>query len=343
MLTRETVSVQAQTTQIKSLHIFKRILVPLDGSTCAEEALPVAAHLAHASGATIMLVRVVPATVRYDMYPLNLACVEEEVRQQSIHNAKSYLQHITANEVLDGIGTRTELLYGNSVDTLIDYAKEQQADLIVLCSHGNIGVKRWILGSVAQQMLRQSPIPMLIVRQGSSSFFIEKLSEHRPFKMLVTLDGSILAETALLPAAWLSATLSTPLPGQLHLLRVVQSVYQIDAYAGDIVQQMNEQAIQQAEIYLTRMEQLINQSELVPFHLNVTSAVAFETDVAHTLVNAAEHGEMMGNKHVSGGYDAIALATHGRQGLPRWVAGSVAEQLLGGTHVPLLVVSHPQA
>lgn len=327
---------------MEQLHVFKRILVPLDGSTCAEEALPVAAHIARASQATVVLVRITSPGHRHDAYPQHIATLPEDDSQQNRQKAANYLKHINTSETLAGIGIQTELLLGNSVDVLVNYAIDQQIDLIVMCSHGNTGMKRWVSGSVAQQMLRQSPIPLLIVRQGSSALFQEIEAQHRPFNMLVTLDGSILADTVLLPAAWVSAALSAPLRGKLHLLRIVQPTIQIDARAGNIVRKMNDEAINQAKMYLARMEHLINQSELKPFHLEITSAVAFETDIAHTLLCVAECGETVHDTTTGSGYDTIALATHGRQNLPRWVAGSVAEQLLGNTRVPLLVISHPQ-
>lgn len=341
MPTRETVSEQTQLTQIEQLHVFKRILVPLDGSTCAEETLPLAVHIARTCDATVVLVRIVPPSYRYEKYPGNLTVLPGEVNLQKRQKADNYLKQVVGNELLDGIDLHTELLQGNSIDVLVDYAKEQQIDLIVMCSHGHTGIKRWINGSVAQQMLRKSPIPLLIVPQGTSSLFQEIEAQHRPFNMLVTLDGSILADTVLLPAAWISATLSAPLRGKLHLLRIVQPTYQIDARAGSMVRCINDEAIYHARMYLKRMEHLISQSELKQFHLDITSAVAFETDVAHTLMRVAEYGETFNNTEVGNGYDTIALATHGRQGLPRWIAGSVAEQLLGNTRVPLLVISHP--
>jgi nucleotide-binding universal stress UspA family protein len=315
-----------QTTATEPSHVFKRILVPLDGSTCAEEALPVAAHIARASNATIVLVRIVP---------LNSIA--------NIQKADSYLQYIAANEALSGMDIHTELLKGNLIDTLINYAKQQQISLIVMCHHSNTGVKRWIVSSVAQQMLRQNSIPLLIMRQGYTSFFQQTEVQHRPFSMLVTLDGSILAETVLLPATWISATLSAPLRGKLHLLRIVQPTHQIDSRAGNIVRRINDQAIDRAKTYLERMEHLINQSELVPLHLDITSAVAFETDVAHTIMRVAEYGETIDDETVCHGYDSVALATHGRRGLLGWVAGSVAEKLLGSIRVPLLIVSHPHS
>jgi nucleotide-binding universal stress UspA family protein len=315
-----------QTTTAEPIHVFKRILVPLDGSTCAEEALPIAAQIARVSNATIALVRIVPSN--------SIANTQK---------ATSYLQQIVADEALNGIDIHTELLKGNLIDTLINYTKQQQISLIVMCHHSKTGVKRWIVGSVAQQILRQSPVPLLIMRQRSTSFLQQPKIQHRPFSMLVTLDGSILAETVLLPATWISATLSAPLRGKLHLLRIVQPTHQIDSRAGSIVRRMNAEAIDKASTYLKHMEHRLNQSEIVPLHLDITSAVAFETNVAHTIMRVAECGETINNETICHGYDTIALATHGRRGLSRLLAGSTAERLLASSRVPLLIVSHPHA
>jgi nucleotide-binding universal stress UspA family protein len=236
----------------------------------------------------------------------------------------------------------TALLVGNTVDVLVNYAKEHLIDLIVVCSHGNTGMKRWVQGSFAQYLLRQSPIPVLIIRHGHAMERKSQEKQPHAFHILVALDGSMLAETAILPAAWLSSILSAPATGRLHLLRVVRPTYFVHEYAEDIIQNMNEEVVEQARIYLMNIERLIQRSELKELHLEVTSAVALHVDVAHTLLYTAANGEWEDHQQISKGYDAIALATHGRTGLQHLIEGSIAEQLLGKTTVPLLVLSHTQ-
>ncbi len=97
-------------------------------------------------------------------------------------------------------------------------ARSWHADLIVLRSHGRTGLMRWILGSVAHKIALHRPVPVLLLRAQGHGLSVQG---ERPIRILVGLDGSPLAETALAPVAALSAALSAPAPGELSLVRVL--------------------------------------------------------------------------------------------------------------------------
>ncbi|GER90684.1 hypothetical protein KDW_48460 [Dictyobacter vulcani] len=319
----------------------KHILVPLNGTACAEEALALAARLARAAGARITLLRIVPPTRRSQRYPLNIVHVEAEPCQKDIEQAQTYLRCIAATVDLAGPGIQTEVITERSISAFIQYMQAHQVDLVVMCSHGYTGLTRWIHGSVAQQLFRQCPIPILVLREhSSSSHFIAESPAH-PFSLLVPLDGTPMAETALPVAAWLSSALSLPETGKLHLLRVIQPAYFVDDQATAIVKKLNDDAVEQARTYLKQLQHAFRHGSFRNLHVNVTASVALNTEPTYTIIRVAEEGETVHDQRVSDGYDTIALATHSRTGLPRWVAGSIAEQLLGKTSLPLLVIPHP--
>src|SRR5712692_4570001 len=148
--------------------MFKRILVPLDGSGCAAHALPVVARLARAAHGSVILVRAVSTATEFWPY-LNLsppAILAQTVIDADLAEAERYLSELTKAPDLDGLPTDTVVLRGPAVPTLLSVARNYRADVIVLCSHGSTSIKRWGIGGVAEQVARHSPVPVLILREG---------------------------------------------------------------------------------------------------------------------------------------------------------------------------------
>src|SRR5947209_6907741 len=116
--------------------MFQRILVPLDGSSRAEQALPIAARIARATGGSLLLVQVVspPIDSRGGLAPV--ALVNEQVCEAEMATATTYLQSLAASPRLSGIETRTEVVFGLPVQHLLACAEAPGIDLVVLCSHG---------------------------------------------------------------------------------------------------------------------------------------------------------------------------------------------------------------
>lgn len=145
--------------------MYTRIIVPLDGSELAESALTHALSLAKLSGAPLHLVRVVDLgqLERYGAYGMavdyaGLAQVAADDEAQS----KEYLAGVVARLGKDGVTADSELLRGGVVASLNAIAKPD--DLLVIASHGRTGVTRWFLGSVAEELVRKAPCPVLVVR-----------------------------------------------------------------------------------------------------------------------------------------------------------------------------------
>lgn len=313
--------------------LFQRILVPLDGSERAEQALPVAARIARASHGSVLLLSVLPPPTALN-WAMQLPPPSSEDQAAERRAITAYLERLAASETLKGVETVTEIIEGQPASVILDTAQAKPADLIVLCSHGRARIKQWALGSVAQKVARHSPVPVLVLREGTS----ELTNEHpriRSIRVMIALDGSLLAERALQPAVHLSEALSAPFPGALHLVRVLPLTTAFDYGQEDTVAQARRQAIQEAQTYLhTIQEQLHEQNP----DLSVTTSLATSLDTAETLITIAETGEGEGMSAITSTSDLIALATHGRSGPARWALGSVTERILGATSLPLLIV-----
>lgn len=152
---------------------------------------------------------------------------------------------------------------------------------------------------------------------------------------MVALDGSSLAEAIFIPAAHLVAALATPAQGALHLTRVVQlpTVHHDKERDVDLAEQAQAEAVG----YLNTVTDTVRNGLAAELGLKITSSVTINEDVADTLIRMAESGEGRATFEVQG-CSLIALATHGRGGLQRWIVGSITERVLAGSKLPLLIV-----
>jgi len=145
--------------------MYKRIAVPLDGSELAETALPHALELARCMGGEVYPIRVAPPA-QYVVSPAGGAPLfPEEVLQQDRREAERYLEVVAARCQTEGVAAHVQLLIGPVAETVVDFAKENGMDLIVMSTHGRSGVSRWVYGSVAEKVLRGAHCPTLIVRR----------------------------------------------------------------------------------------------------------------------------------------------------------------------------------
>jgi len=315
--------------------MFKRILVPLDGSERAEQALPVAARMARGSGGSVILLQVVDIMVSsygYVAPPLIGNLIET-----SLNEARKYLTDVTTSAMFNGVPTEIHLPFGSVTSQILSVADSSQADSIVLTSQGLTGVTRWVLGSVAEYVVRHASLPVLLLQEGNASDFDLHPGPERPVRALVPLDGSFLAKAALSPAALLISALAAPARGTLHLTRVVKP-------GKTAPEEERKNPVHQAERYLRVIadqvrEELRARSEaLDPI---ITWSVKVHQDAAEGIIDVAENGEHAGGDDVLGSCDVIAMATNGRSGLQRWVMGSVTEGVLTKTRLPLLVMRPP--
>jgi nucleotide-binding universal stress UspA family protein len=136
---------------------FERILVPLDGSEYAEIVLPKVEKLATDLKASIALLRVAYAHTFLGVDP-----TEAEVKV--VREAEEYLRKIEERLKAKGFKVDSHVRYGNDADEILDHAAQKDIDFIAMTTHGRSGVKRFLLGSVAEKILRHSPKPIFLVR-----------------------------------------------------------------------------------------------------------------------------------------------------------------------------------
>lgn len=312
--------------------MFNRILVPLDGSALAEQALPVAGRIARACRGSIVLFGAVITPFEYGpSLASKSGYYGRGMEQDELTKVREYLQNTAYSPFLTGIHVETGVAAGAIAPAILTAEHTYQTDLIVISSHSYTGIRHWMLGSVAQKVARYSAVPVLVLHAEPVS-----LPANQPMRMLIPLDGSPLAEAALEPALQLIAAFSGTAGSSLHLLRVI-SLASISGVGRGPASIELERAIllqekQEAYTYLKTLEMCLRLS--APETMRITSSVAFDTDSAAAIVYAAEQDDRV--------YDVLAMATHGRHGLQRWAMGSITERVLGATHLPLLIVRSPR-
>jgi len=319
--------------------MYERLLVPLDGSARAERSIPVAAHIARATNGTVVLVQIATLPFMYSPY-LGSATYADEAIEADLSLVKRYLNSLANSEPLAGIKTTTKAILGSAAPEILSTAKSYNIDLIVMTSQGRTGMKRWMLGSIAQKIARYSTMPVLVLHEKGPMPTGPHL-DARPLRALVPLDGSSLAKAAIEPAAQLVAALASPGEGSLHLMRVVKPPTSqelslaSDQGAGD---SLEENKLHRAKTYLNSITDQLRDSPLAKLNLSITWSVAVAQDVAHAIIHMAENGEDAEGAGAFGRCDLIAIATHGRGGLQHWALGSIAERVLGATKLPILIV-----
>ncbi len=136
---------------------FEKILIPLDGSDCAENVLPLAEKLASELKASLALLRVVSAFTFPGVDPT-------EAELKVIREAEGYLQKVEDRLKAKGFRVDSHVRYGNDAEEILEHAAQKDIDLIAMTTHGRSGVRRFLLGSVTEKVLRHSPKPVFLVR-----------------------------------------------------------------------------------------------------------------------------------------------------------------------------------
>ena len=142
---------------------YRHILLPLDGSETAEAALPDAASVAASNGARVTLLHVVPPALA-EIYAAAQTIPVDQEEGAGRDAAHRYLDSVRRKLRAVGIDTHTAVTIGDAADAVLAYADEENVDLIAMATHGRSGWKRWVLGSVAEKVLRAASQPVLLVR-----------------------------------------------------------------------------------------------------------------------------------------------------------------------------------
>lgn len=319
--------------------MFQRILVPLDGSTRSEQAIPVAVRLARSSGGTIVFVSIVlpPSEIGDYGAEEEAMAVPPSAYEKRLTGTDQYLQRVTEEYAgeLTGIAVEREVETGTAAAAIFSVARLEHIDLIVMCSHRSHALFHWIFRSIAREAVHSSPVPILVLRENGSP--ILKSRQDQSLRMLVPLDGSQLAEEALQPALQLLEALAAPGRGELHLVQVVD----LPSVAGKPIlrayelKRAQEQAVQKAGDYLTMVASRQFDAIGADSQIAITWSIMVSNHISRTIVEMVKNP---GGNEQEKRYDMLAMATHGRTGLQHLLMGSVTEHVLGTTDLPLLIV-----
>ena len=148
--------------------MFQHIIVPLDGSKGAERAIPIAARMARVSGGSLLLMRVVLPPVELGKPTIHYTRMwERPAFENDRTKAASYLAGVMLNYAQDlaGINTDIGVASGLVPEAICATALQENAELIVMCSHGDRGLKRWLFGGVAHEVTCKSSLPVLVLNE----------------------------------------------------------------------------------------------------------------------------------------------------------------------------------
>lgn len=315
--------------------MFRSILVPLDGSNFAEQALPLAASLARRSSAVLRLVRVIPPLADYFFWaPMPGDTLETELRNIHRIEAQNYLNDVcrrvheagAVTTVGDVIEENLELSVSESIGAQIE---KKGADLVVLTSHGRGAVARFWLGSVADKLVRSLTIPVLLIRPSESSAPPDLKREATLKHILLALDGTSMAERIVEPALALSKAMGA----DFTLIRAIRPAWPFASQATEAAsaiwagaQTIDGEQRRNAQNYLDSVAQRLRSEGVV-----VQTRVRLAEQPANAILEEA----------AAVGADLIALETHGRSGLSRLLLGSVADKVVRGSSHPVLVCRFP--
>ncbi len=277
--------------------VFGNVLMPLDGSQFAEHALSLAQSICRAFNAQLTLFSVDPS----NRLALPFAGEQEEGIRGGQAEREQYLR-LLAEELEDhDFAVDYTVGVGEVPDAIETLARDSQMDLIVMTTHGRSGVERWLIGSVANKIVQQSSVPLLLMRPTG-----EWRSRWSQFKrLLVTLDGSEASEKVL-PYVKL---LATKFESEVVLLSVPEGV-------------VSNEYRMQVQQYLEKVMEALQEVGIN------AQAMVTGAGPARTIVSVSEAESA----------DLIMLATHGLGGMDRFMVGSVADRVVRHTQIPVFLV-----
>lgn len=299
--------------------MFEKILVPLDGSPFAERALAPALALAEQGQGQVILLSVSYSNqiMLNDWNGYGYLYLEQFL-EISRRQFGDYLQAVTSQHKRPNLTLKTLIKEGDEASAIVDTAVEEEVDLIVMASHGRSGFSRWVLGSVAERVLRTAPCPVLLMRE-------DKPLNH----IMITLDGSALSEYALEPGMEVASRLGS------HV--TLLSVEPLVEVAQEMVLALEQAGVKHEqpthEDFYERVSRYLQQQadKLPPTLKQAIYIKPKQGPVVEVILDTIESDKV----------DLVVMSTHGRSGLKRWLYGSVTDKVLHSAPCNLLIMRPP--
>ena len=295
--------------------MFDNILVPIDRSSLAECVLPHVVAVAGAFESRVMLLHVMDSTNQANR-PRAVDPLDWQIRKAE---AETYLHDLALRLQTAGLSTERHILEGQAADQILDFARTNDANLIILSSHGQSGLSGWNVSSVVQKIILRASTSIMVVRAYHP--ITPELTGLRYRRLLVPLDGSQRAESVLPQAA----TLARAHQAQIVLAHVVQRpemprrtppAREDVELADQVVARNQAEAVEYLEQCKPRLPGDVETRVLVGEHV-------FST--LHELVDQEK-------------IDLVFLSAHGYSGQTRWLYGSLVISFIVYGATPLLIV-----
>ena len=297
--------------------MYTKILVPLDGSDCSEQVLPFARLLATALNLPVEFLEVVDISAASLHIAADKARYLDALIREGERSSKEHLETIAGQ--FSGIKVTCSVERGGSAEAIIQSAAVDRGTLIAMATHGRSGVSRWLLGSVAEKVLRGSNNSLFLVRADGTE------GGHRAATLksvIVPLDGSKLAESVLPTVAEIAKKLAL----EVVLCRAYElaalAYYGSEPYLPDYDAMLRELKAE-VERYLAEKVESVKADGLT----RVSAAALAGSDAEEIVRFCRDHPDGL-----------VAMCTHGRSGVSRWVLGSVTERVVRHADGPVLVL-----
>ncbi len=285
--------------------MWKKILVPLDGSDLAELALPYAEELAAAFKSELIL-----------LY------VGEASEQEYLHMHELYLEKMTVQTEKVIKRVSPVVVSGKPAEAIVKYTEKNDIRLIVMASHGSSGIVPWATGGVASKVIEGVGVPLLLIKETKRRQTKEK---HLISRILLPLDGSEAGEAAITRVKELKSRLEA----EVILLGVVPTGQHIRTVGGlDYIlfpEQEMEAYKAEAKEYLDKVYKRLKRGK---------GELKMEIRAGEVTKEILDYAR---KKKVS----LIAIASHGHSGMTKWVFGSTAKKIIEDSPIPVLVVKSP--
>ena len=305
--------------------MYSRMVVPLDGSCLSERVLSYVRQLGLGLSIPVTLMTVVEPPTPTIGHSLNPDAHEYESKTHLEDHAASYLEGIASDLRSAGLQVSTATPTGTPAQEIVSEAVRHPESLIAMSGHGRSGAARWWLGSVADRVLHLTNTPLLVVRSE------EEGSGHgeRFDKVVLPVDGSALAEqiiphmTPIARGLGLSVDLVRVLPAWNDVFQLAAAPEFYNPSFESMAESMATQAKEEATAYLEQLKQRLLQEGIgsVEAHL-------LRGDPAASIIDVA--GETPDR--------LVAMTTHGRSGVGRWVMGSVSDRVVRNSGDPVLLL-----
>lgn len=304
------------------MSMYSRIITPLDSSDVADQVLPYVRLLAKGLEIPVELFRAIEPVSPDLTDPRHGLYLDQVVTSMRVWG-QEYLNKIASPMRAEGISVTCEVHEGNAAPQILEEAQRNPEALIAMSTHGRSGVARWVLGSVANKVLHATSNPLLLVRSQENRSVNQAAEISR---LIVPLDGSPEAEQVFPHVV----ALANGLDMKVVLTRVMPTAEMFLRYGGyaviqhgDLMQSLEEEAVD----YINLAKQ-----ELSRQGLSSTEEHLVHGNPANSIVELTQDVEG----------SMVAMTSHGRSGVSRWVLGSVADRVVRHSGSPVLLVRSSQ-